>query len=120
MWPNRTGSPGGGPGVLSQEPQGQGKGNVYQTEVKNQPRILLAPGEAARWAEPGWVTPGQGKGNAKTEVAAEAKQDGGPQEQSHPGRGGGWGAVAQGLGHRDVELAKSTGTLSAQNHLSHP
>lgn len=113
VWPNRTGFPGGGAGVLSQEPQGQEKGHMYQTEVKQPRRLLPAPGEAARWAEPGWVTPGQGKGNAKTEVAAEAKQDGGPQEQSHPGLGG--AAVAQ-----DVELAKSTGTLSTQNHLSHP
>lgn len=57
---------------LSQEPGGQGEGNVSQTEVKNQPkRLLPAPGEAARQAEPGWVTLGQGKGNTKPKVAAE-------------------------------------------------
>lgn len=66
------GQPGLALGGLSEEPQGQGKGNVYQTEVKNQPiRRLPAPGEAAGRAEPGRVTPGQGKGNAKPEVAAE-------------------------------------------------
>lgn len=57
---------------LGQEPQGQGKGNVSQTEMKYQPkRLLPAPGEAARQAEPGWVTLGQGKGNTRPKVAAE-------------------------------------------------
>lgn len=70
-------------GGLGQEPQGQGKGNVSQTEMKYQPkRLLPAPGEAARQAEPGWVTLGQGKGNTGPKVAAE-RQDTGPKEQSH-------------------------------------